>query len=478
MVKEQERSDRWLEAQIAVVGCALIEPELAPRIIAESDAGDYTGDYRAVYCAMQELLAENKPIDPVIVRAHIGGNIAPVLMDAMRQTPTTVNFDYYLTACKEQARLAGIRSMAASLLDAATLDEAKDLVDKAHALTVERSHVRAVTMEEGLQTFFDEHQAGKKEYLDWGIAALNDNLYVDRGDFVIMGGYPSGGKSALMLQMAWHMAKKQRVGIFSFETSAPKLFDRLISHVTGVPLASIKRSDMRLEDWQRVNVSIKTICDSQLEIIEAAGMSASDVLSLTVSRRYTVIFLDYLQLIRGDVSRGGNRTEEVTRISMALHTMAQRHGIIVIALSQLTRPPKAQPRKQKHFTGSDDPDSEDYSTVPAPGLSDLRESGQLEQDADVVMFLYRLYPGTKNETRRLRIAKNKEGRLGGFNFNFDGATQTFSRSTHEEIARYAADARRDAKLGALKNPTPDNPFIQQKIPLEEKKNEDEGKNKK
>lgn len=462
---EPTSPDRWLEAQVAVIGIALIFPELAPRVIAETDAKDYTGDYRTVYCAIQDLLAENKPIDPVIVRNHIGGAIAPVLRNAMDQTLTAANFDHYLAACKAQARLAGIRTVAFSLLDAATLDEARGLVDKAHELTAERSHIRAVTMAEALQTFFDTHQAGKKEYLDWGIAALNSNLYVDGGDFVILGGYPSDGKSALMLQMAWHMAKKQHVGIFSFETSSPKLFDRLTAHVAKVPFASIKRSDMRIEDWQRVNSLTNSICESRLEIIEAAGMNANDVLSLTVSRRYEVVFIDYLQLIRGDTSRGGNRTEEVTRVSMALHTMAQRHGITVIALSQLTRPQKAQPRKQKYPSAGDDPDSEEYSTVPAPGLSDLRESGQLEQDADVVMFLYRLFPGAKNETRRLKIAKNKEGRLGAFNLNFDGNTQTFSRSTYEEITRIAAETRRDEKLGKLEKPTEDNPFTQQELPM-------------
>lgn len=464
-MKPEERPDRWLEAQVSVIGCALIWPELAPRVITETEAKDYTGDYRTIYCAIQELLADNKPIDPVIVRNHIGGDIAPVLRTAMEQAMTAANFDDYISACKEQARLASLRSVAASLLDAATLDEARALVDKAHDLTAERSHIKTVTMAEAFQKLFDELQAGEKDYLDWGIAALNDNLYVDKGDFVVLGGYPSEGKTALMLQLAWHMAKKHRVGIFSYETSDTTAASRTTSHESKVPFPRIKRRKLLDEDWPRIIAAANPFNNLPIEITESSGMSVKDILSISVSRRYEVVFVDYLQKIRGDTYRGGTRTEEVSRISMDLQTMARRHGMIVIALSQLTRAPKSYPVKKKYPAAGENPDSDEYSTVPAPTMSDLRESGQIEQDADVVMLLYRLYPGTKNEMRRLKIAKNKEGRLGAFNFNFDGSTQTFSRSTHEEITRIAAEARRDEKLGKLEKPTEDNPFAQQELPM-------------
>lgn len=452
--------DRWLDAQVGVIGSVLIEPELAPRVIAETDTGDYTGDFLAIYNAMRAMFAAKEPIDAMTVRNKLGLASAPVLKQIMLETPSSANVDAYIAACKEQSRLTRLGGLAMQIAESQTLDEARALLEKANELSIDRSYSRAVSMEEALLTFFDTHQKTKKEYLSWGIAALDDNLSVDRGDFVILGGYPSDGKSALMLQMAWHMSQKYRVGIFSFETSSAKLFDRLISHAQRIPLPHIKRSGMSDDEWKIITSSANSISGRPLELVEAAGMSTSDVLAMSVSRRYEIIFVDYLQLITPDMRRGGNRTEDVARISMALHTMAQRHGIIVIALSQLKRP-EGQPRKPKYV----DLDGEQAALVPAPTLSSLRESGQLEQDADVVMFLYRMFPGSKDQTRRLTIAKNKEGTLGGFNFRFDGATQTFSRAVHDEIARYAAQSKRETRLGALEPATEDNPFRQQELPM-------------
>lgn len=454
--------DRWLDAQVGVLGSVLMEPELTPRVIAETQASDYSGDYAAVYQAIASLMTANQPVDIMTVRDKLGAKSAPLLVEIMRRTPTSANYDYYVTACKEQARLARLGGMAMQIAESQTLDEARALLDKANELVIDRSHSRAVSMSEAMQTFFDTHQSTKKEYLSWGIAALDENLSVDKGDFVILGGYPSDGKSAFMLQLAWHMSQKHSVGVFSFETSSAKLFDRLMSHVQKVPLPRIKRSGMSADEWRVVISAANGIADHRLELVEAAGMSVSDVLAMSVSKRYEIIFVDYLQLISPDMRRSGNRTEEVARISMALHTMAQRHGIIVIALSQLSRPQSgAQQRKTKYI----ELEGEQTAIVPAPTLSSLRESGQLEQDADVVMFLYRMCPGSKDQTRRLTIAKNKEGTLGGFNFKFDGSTQTFSRAVHDEITRYAAQSIRDTRMGALQPPSEDNPFRQQELPM-------------
>jgi len=455
-------AERWLDAQVGVIGSVLMEPELAPRVVAETQGSDYSGDYATVYQAIASLLTANQPVDIMTVRDRLGAKSAPLLVEIMRRTPTSANYNYYVTACKEQARLSRLSGLAMQIAESQTLDEARVLLERANELVIDRSYSRAVSMSEALQTFFDTHQTVKKEYLSWGIAALDDNLSVDKGDFVILGGYPSDGKSALMLQLGWHMSQKHSVGIFSFETSSAKLFDRLMSHAERIPLPHIKRSSMGLEEWQIVAASTKSITGRRLELVEAAGMSVADVLAMSISKRYDIVFVDYLQLITPDTRRSGNRTEEVARISMALHTMAQRHGIIVIALSQLSRPQSgAQMRKTKYI----ELEGEQTAVVPAPTLSSLRESGQLEQDADVVMFLYRMFPGSKDQMRRLTIAKNKEGTLGGFNFKFDGATQTFTRAVHDEISRYAAQSIRQTRMSALQTPSEDNPFRQQELPM-------------
>jgi len=140
-------------------------------------------------------------------------------------------------------------------------------------------------------------------------------------------------------------------------------------------------------------------------MIPAGGYSAADIQAETLSRQYQVIFVDYLQLVRSGEGRGGNRTEEVGAVSRALHTLSQKHNVLVIAPAQLSRGVKNRD-----------------GTENAPTLTDLRESGQIEQDADVVALLYKV-DSTKNADRRLKIAKNKEGVIDAFDMAFDGRRQ-------------------------------------------------------
>jgi len=135
--------------------------------------------------------------------------------------------------------------------------------------------------------------------------------------------------------------------------------------------------------------------------------------SLALSRRQKVIYIDYLQLLQ---SRGGNRYEEVTNISKDLHLMAQRHGITVVALSQLTRP-------EKNKKGQ---------TVP-PSMASFRESGQIEQDADAALLLWPENPDDYRSDRKLKIGKNKEGRKGSFTLRFVGETQTMIQVGDDDL---------------------------------------------
>ena len=163
-------------------------------------------------------------------------------------------------------------------------------------------------------------------------------------------------------------------------------------------------------------------------------MSAEDVLGVTLSRGFKVIALDYVQLVRpGAVRKGGTRAEEVAEISKSLALMARRHKLLVLELSQLSRPAKNAKGK-----------------TPPPTLSSLRESGQLEQDADVVALLYRT--GEAEDARReLFIAKNKEGRIGRMELSFNGEAQRFSYIARgDNIPRELMNAqqkRRDAERG-------------------------------
>ena len=442
---------KWTDAQTSVLGSVLIEPDLAPRLLSETSVADYSGEHRTVYQAIAALIADGSPVDAVTVGAKLGAAYKQMLVALMELTPTAANFDSYVEIVKEQSRLTALHKLAVELTGAVTLDDARGILSKAQDVATDASNKRVFTMMQMLQDFFTEHQETKREYISWGIGALDDKVYADRGDVVVIGGYPSDGKSALMLQTAYHIAEKHRVGIFSFETSRKKLTDRLVSHVMGLNFGKIKRSDLRMEDWHRVTAGADSFTKHGIEVIEAAGMTVNDILGITLSHRFDVIYIDYVQLISAEhYRRGGTRSEEVAEISKALHVMAQRHNVMVVELSQLSRP-----------------EGKKGGTIPAPTLSSLRESGQLEQDADVVMLLYRTNPAAQNSPRELYVAKNKEGELGHFELQFDGKTQTFSRSTYSEISRLAGKGLRETRAEASEftEPSADNPFRQDELPM-------------
>lgn len=423
---EKPNDKQWLDAQIGVLGSVLIEPQLAPKVIAETRESDYRAEFRAVYGAIAGLLRDGQPVDVITVRNRLGEAYSELLMEIMKVTPTAAHIEAYISACKEQARLSQLHGIAWQLCSAVTLDEARELLSKAQDATVEHTGKNIYTMADAMASFYAIHQGGKKEYIDWGFGAFDDKLSTEKGDVVVLAGRPSDGKSAIMLQFAYHMAQKYRVGIFSFETLQPKLTDRLVSHVSKIQFPKVKQGDLRLEDWQRFNSCAPTISSRNMEFIEAAGMTVNDILGITLARRYEVIFIDYVQQITPMVHRGGTRNDEVAGISKALATMARQHKVMVVELSQLSRP-------QKTRAGSYQP----------PAMSDLRESGQLEQDADVIMMLYRTNPESPDSPREMYVAKNKEGTLGKFTLLLDGKTQTFYRPTRAEIDRIAKKAKRE-----------------------------------
>ena len=273
----------------------------------------------------------------------------------------------------------------------------------------------------------DRHN-GEAKYLTWPVRELNDRLYAEAGDFILIGGRPSAGKSAWSLQCAEHWAKTMRVGFFSLETSPEKLFDRQMASKAGLSMDDIKRNNISQAQWDQVWKMYKQIIDLPLEIIPAAGMTPADIRSVTMMRRYQLIIIDYVQLIQ---SGGSNRTEQVTNISLAFHRMAQDMQVTVVALSQLKRK-------------TDDS---------APDSSDLRESGQLEQDADIIMQLQLEKKDHPEGNRFLYITKNKEGTTPRILLAFDGKHQQFSKAatTGSVVGKFAADGKRARRQNASTN---------------------------
>ena len=205
------------------------------------------------------------------------------------------------------------------------------------------------------------------------------------------------------------MAEKYRVGFFSLETSPAKLSDRIISHMAQVPLSQIKTRKLGQSDWTALSRACARLYELQLDLIDAGGMTVRDIRAVTLNKRYDVIFVDYLQLVN---ARGKNRYEEVTSISLGLHELARTGHIAVIALAQLSRPEQVKENKNG------------VVKFVQPTMSSFRESGQIEQDADVALLLYPSNPNDNGGSRLLKIGKNKEGERDRIELDFDGATQT------------------------------------------------------
>lgn len=427
-------NESWLNAQYSVLGSALIDQQVVPKVLHETRESDYFGTCQTVYKALRKLFNAGSPIDPVSVKAQLGDSYMDFILQLMEITPTAANIDMYIALCKEQARTNQLRDIARQMTEEEDGDKLRSLLEQASGMMVQRSSLKITTMADALQSFMDRHTR-QTNYLTWPVGELNDRLYAEPGDFIIIGGYPSTGKSAWALQCAWHWARNYKVGFFSLETSSEKLFDRQMSAVARLSMDSIKRNTIDQKEWERVCAMSTEITARNLELIPAAGMTPADVRAVTMMRGYQIILVDYLQLLQGS---GENRTTQVTQISIALHTLAQSMGVTVVALSQLARQGK-----------------QDKSTP--PDMSALRESGQIEQDADLIMMLSLQDKDNPAGPRELRIRKNKEGTCPNILLDFDGKHQTFSKAarTGDVVSKYVHEGKKAQRQNRNNAPVPD-----------------------
>lgn len=409
--------EKWLDAQYSVLGSVLISPEVTPRVMSGTSEQDYSGTCRTVFLAIKKLFLSGAAIDPVSVSGALGPNYRDFLVQLMQITPTAANIDAYITLCREQSRVAAVRELAQKMAVADTSEKLRPLLEKASGLMTDKPNLKITTMADALASFMQRHTQ-KPDYLTWPVPELNDQIYGELGDFFIIAGSPSTGKSAWALQCAWHWAKQYKVGFFSLETSSEKLFDRQMAAAAQINMEVIKRNVLSQAEWDKVCGMNPEITARNLELIPAAGMTPADVRAVTMMRGYQIIFIDYLQLL---VASGDNRTAQVTSISIALHTLAQSMGVTVVALSQLARKKEG-----------------------APSMSDLRESGQIEQDADMVMILSLEKKDDPSGNRILHVAKNKEGICPKVMLAFDGKHQTFSKANRsgDVLGQMVADGKK------------------------------------
>ena len=406
--------------QVSILGAILLKPDLMGEAMTQINADDFTAaNCRIAWQAMCRIFREGRDVDPVLLRDALTGyaGATELIVSAMDAAPSVSNFGYHLAAMKRQSMLLRLQDLGNLLSCASDLDEAMELLDKANDISIQRHARDRRNMSQMLKSFGQRHSAQvAPRYLQWPFQPLNKGIKVAGGKYLVIGGYPSDGKTAFALACAMvHAGNGCRTIFYSFETDANTVEDRLLANIAQVNLEHIQDNSLIGEEWERYAQACGSASEWPFEVVAAAGMTVDDIRADALAHHASVVYIDYLQLISiGRRSRNVTRYEEVSEISRQLQQFAKTTGITVICLSQMTRP---QPDKK--------------GNVPEPTMHNLRESGQIEQDADVIMLLYRMDQKNIRAPRRITVAKNKEGRTGRWWLDFDGQYQRFAYSDHQ-----------------------------------------------
>lgn len=402
-----------LLAEQAVLGSMLIDSDCIGAVLSKVREEDFLAETnREIFRTIRVLFRSGEPVDGVTVRGKLGEDHGAYLLQLMEATPTSANVMEYASIMHEQAALQRIRDLCADLGTAPTLEAARPLIAKLSACLDETARLDIWTMRDVLE-YFQRRQTdaeARPEYVSIGIKDVDEGSYTELGDVMVIAGEPSSGKTAFGLLAAYHMAAKYRVGFFSLETRNEKLADRLVAGNLNIDFNAIKRSTLKEEDWRRFAEGSSAFMEHDLRLIPCSGMSASGIQAVTQACGFQVIFIDYAQLLRPELSDRMGSAAQMADVSRSLHTFAQRHGILVVELLQLSRQEKTGKWRE-------------------PNMHDLKETGQWEQDADIVMMLYTPNPASDFDqatTRMLKVAKNKEGKRGIWPLHFDGDHQRFT----------------------------------------------------
>lgn len=395
------------QAECAVIGTMVNCPETIGTAIQELAPMDFSQlGCRGLYEAVADLFLSGAPVNELTVLAKAGGDYKAML-DACMGYYRPEDVEYLCRLLMEQSRLRRMRRLAEQIVRSEELDAARVILDRLNATVVLGQQTEVVHIADAARDFLARLRSeDRPKYLSTGLRELDEMLFFERGDMMVLGGYPSAGKTLLSVQMSLHLARDYRVGYYSLETKTKKLVDRLMAHRAQVPLRDIKLRALTEEGWRNVERAVREVSALHWDSVGASGKSVQEIRAHALANRHEVVVVDYLQLIRG---KGSNRYDEVTNISKDLHIMAQECNIAVIALAQLSRP---QPSK-------------DQAPIP-PNMSSFRESGQIEQDADIALLLYPEKLNDNASDRILKIGKNKEGEKQQLILSFDGRRQTMS----------------------------------------------------
>jgi len=398
-VAESSRIERLppqnVEAEEAVLGALLIDPDAIIRVATFLRPEDfYREKHGWIYDSALALHERREPIDLLTVcdeldrREQLDEVGGPAFITALvNAVPTSIHAEYYARIVERTATRRRLIEAAGQIAALAyqEADDVDEVVDRAEQVLFGVSERRIsrelVPIKQVLSDYYDRieyltRHRGEFIGIPTGFERIDKLLGgLQRSDMIILAARPSVGKTSLALGFAHNAAKKhgRRVAFFSLEMSNEQVVQRLIAAETGIDAQRLRRGEIEPDEWGRFMKAASDLSETFFFIDDTPGVSALEL--RTKARRLhaeigiDLIVVDYLQLMRGDF-RSENRVQEIASISRALKGLARELNVPVLALSQLSR--SVESRTDKH-----------------PILSDLRESGALEQDADVVMFIYR-----------------------------------------------------------------------------------------
>jgi len=391
-----------LDAERAVIGAMLVS-ETAVAAVAERLAAEdfYSEVHRIIYGAMMRLYSRGEPIDQLTLTnelrsvnefERIGGR--PYVFQIVESVPTAANAGRYADIVRGKALLRAIIDVGSRITEDAfrepedvseALDSAEQLVYGVSNRTL-REHLAPVSelapgALEMIQRLYE--QEGEVTGVETGFEDL-DRLTTGfhKSDLIILAARPAMGKTALSLNAIWHASgeKKMPVAIFSLEMSKEQLVQRLISQTTRIPAQALRSGNVKAEDWPKLVRGVAEVSRAPIWIDDTAGVTLMEIrakvrrlasqLNVAGEMPLSLVVVDYLQLMVGQGARAENRQQEIAEISRGLKVLARDLDVPVLAIAQLSRAVETRHDKR-------------------PLLSDLRDSGAIEQDADVVMFLYR-----------------------------------------------------------------------------------------
>ena len=436
-----------LEAEQSVLGSMFLSKSACERALESLTKDSFYSEANGnIFACLSDLIEEGKPIDITTVTAALDkkkllkqvGDVE-YLTEIVNIVPTAANVEEYIKIVLEKATLRRLIEEATKIINDGynSTDSLNDILDNA-----ERKILNVVKTRKGTEfksitdvlykTQLDIEKLSQNKGEVTGIATgfrdidkLTSGFHAN--ELIIIAARPAMGKTAIALNMAVNMANssKKAIALFNMEMGAEQLAMRMIASVGQINQGKVRTGRLEHNDWRRVNEAISRLADTKIFIDDTPGMTIGEIRAkcrrlASEQNGLGAIIIDYLQLISGGAKYAGNRQQEVAEISRSLKTLAMELEVPVIALAQLSRSVEGRDDKR-------------------PLLSDLRESGSIEQDADIVAFLYRDDYYTKEisideytSKSEFIIAKHRSGPTATIDLIFKRDTGTFVNFLKEE----------------------------------------------